>query len=259
MVRNYEVSRGGFGSGPFPKGDNAGLVRVLAGTGTAQLNVSDFVNTGTVDVQSGTLGLGARVISNGTFTGAGTVLLAGEINGTLVGQHFQVINAARVTGAFTLAGQLDWLDGIVDAQITVASGGLLNLSGSALKQLGGTLLNAGTVSLAAGNSLTAAPLNANVAFTNLATGILELHDGSEIRGGSGGAFFGPFPKGDNAGLVRVLAATGTAQLNVSDFVNTGTVDDNTQWRSVGSQYAYLHRRWHAIRDRIDHRNGRQCR
>ena len=215
---------GGFGSGPFPKGDNAGLVRVLAGTGTAQLNVSDFVNTGTVDVQSGTLGLGARVISNGTFTGAGTVLLAGEINGTLVGQHFQVINAARVTGAFTLAGQLDWLDGIVDAQITVASGGLLNLGGSALKQLGGTLLNAGTVSLAAGNSLTAAPLNANVAFTNLATGILELHDGSEIRGGSGGAFFGPFPKGDNAGLVRVLAATGTAQLNVSDFVNTGTVD-----------------------------------
>ena len=44
-------------------------MRVLASTGTARLNASDFVNTGTVDVQSGTLGLGARVMSSGTFAG----------------------------------------------------------------------------------------------------------------------------------------------------------------------------------------------
>ena len=105
------------------------------------------------------------------------------------------LNGGTLNGTFTIASTMNWFAGNVDAQVTVASGGVFNLTGSALKQLGGTLLNAGTVTLAAGSSLTAAPFNANVAFTNLATGILELHDGSELRGQSGGLWLGAIPQG----------------------------------------------------------------
>src|SRR5439155_392853 len=61
------------------------------------------------------------------------------------------LNGGALNGTITLASTMNWLAGNVDAQITIASGGVLNLNGSESKGLAGALVNGGTVIVAAGS------------------------------------------------------------------------------------------------------------
>src|SRR5206468_3176806 len=121
-------------SGTLRIGDtfnNAGLSRALAGT----LELGSGTNSGTYDAAAGgTLQLGGGTFqASAVLTGAGSKRLAGAFNGTLNGEDLIVDS---VSGAFTLNGAMNWTNGVMSqAEVTIAPGSVLNISGSADKSM----------------------------------------------------------------------------------------------------------------------------
>jgi hypothetical protein len=163
---------------------NEGLVVKNGGTGTTTFPFS-FINTGTIQVNAGTLVFGAltndglvqvnagaalmvqsgqgagvfqtaaggqlslsnfTVSPGGGFQGSGTVVLGGNLNGPLAGT-FTLDSNHTLTGDFTLIGTLNWTGGVMDARVTVMPGAVVNISGDNAKLvfLGFELINYGTV------------------------------------------------------------------------------------------------------------------
>lgn len=216
---DFSVLLGGAGA----RFDNAGLFVKSAGTGIATLPVA-FNNSGKVDVQSGTLRLsgggshngsfsaaaGARIELSGGQTIAGAVATSGRVNVT--GGSFSVLaggsylNASgnsisgtdfskHPAGQFTNAGSATF-------------SGTAGIQGSFDNQPGayfGTsvLVNAGTISNAAG-----ATLSSNGGGTN--TGVLDNAGGLYIYGNTSSF--------SNAGGIR-----NAGTLHIEGLANTGTI------------------------------------
>ncbi|MGH7954044.1 MAG: hypothetical protein ACREFE_19285, partial [Limisphaerales bacterium] len=125
----------------------------------------------------------------------------------------------NLTAPVTIAGVLNWSGGAISGDsLTIATNGVLNLTGNNGKYIENTLTNAGTVNWLDG---TVYPRNDNSrwfgAIENVAGGFWNIQCDQELYNDySGPGYF------HNAGTVQKLAGTGTTTINVP-FNNAGTV------------------------------------
>jgi uncharacterized repeat protein (TIGR01451 family) len=232
--------------------NNAGTFRKSVATGTTTINGNGINNSGTLDVQSGTVTLGSGGTSTGIFNtaAAGTILvssvytlgsgatLTGTGNYQLAAGQLSVSAAGVTVNHLTLAGGnlninsggsvsttasgvIDWnADATLSGagSLNVASGGTLNFGSSGTRYIdGGTLNNSGTINWSGGNNLSVY----NSGVINNLTGGLFLATNDQIIYfhccASGQAF-------NNAGTFRKTTATGTTSIQSNGFTNSGTVD-----------------------------------
>ena len=230
---------------------NQGTVRKSGGTGTSGIN-SIFSNTGTLDVQSGTVNVHGGGIGNGVFqteagatlgfsstsyevdsalTGAGTNLLtAGNLtlNGSINTSN-TVLAGATLTGNVAINSAFEWTSGVLgaaNAGISVATNAVLVLAGVNGTDyiMGEYLTNAGTIYLQSGNF----QINWQTYWGNLINlpgGIVNM--AADVSIDSYGNLLGFI----NQGTVRKSGGTGTSGINPI-FKNFGTVDVQTGTVSV---------------------------
>ena len=224
---------------------NAGLVRKTAGTNST-LNAT-FVNTGTVDVESGTLNLNnnstqAGIVTNasgmtlnfinGTHSvvagfsapGPGSLVLSGgtvnfnNVAGTTLPNLTFTGGTVGGTGSLTINGPFNWSGGTINNNTGgVTLNGVSTSNGVGFEAMllnPGLLINAGQLTWSGSGSLSSLQnLYISGLITNLAAGTITLAaDVSTAGGGTIG----------NAGLLRKTAGTNST-LNAV-LVNTGTVD-----------------------------------
>jgi uncharacterized repeat protein (TIGR01451 family) len=231
--------------------NNAGTFRKTTATNTTTITSNGFNNSGTVDIQSGTLNLtsggtstaifnaaaAGRLLFNGTaYTLAGAATLTGpgnfEINGGQVNVTGSAIAIAHLTmdgGTLNITGTLSTTStGVVDwtadsvlagaGSLTIASGATMNITGFGTRYIdGGTLNNDGTVNWSGGNNLSI--YNSGV-INNHASALFSVKNDSIIyfHCCAGGQAF------NNAGTFRKSVATNTTTIQSNGFTNSGTLD-----------------------------------
>ncbi len=234
----------GNGSATTPAFNNAGTFRKSAGGGTTPFNAGfAFINTGTLDVQSGTVSLagGGMNSAPGVFnTGSGKMLTFGASYAFNTGSQFTGLGDMRlVTGTFTLNGNITFtkltqmggalagtqvLNGIFtmgggswnsDGATALANGGTLNITNN-INLSNRILTNNGTVTWTAGTIS-----QGNGAIYN--NGLWDAQGDNSLNwDGNGSA---TTPAFNNAGTFRKSAGGGTTPFNAGfAFINTGTLD-----------------------------------
>jgi hypothetical protein len=211
LADNDSINTSSFGGGTLL---NAGsLMKTGTSLSTISSDQTHFTNTGTVDIQGGTLSLFGGMSNNGTVT----VEAGGELDiaGTLTG-----------TGNINVAGKLALNSSTIlgSGKTVIQSGGTLSTIGSVSVTLGQELDVSGQASIAANSTLN---LDAKDPVTNnedrgtlqvLSGGSLTLADGITI------ANTATYSDGevDNAGTLT-KTGTGTSTIAVA-LGNTATVD-----------------------------------
>lgn len=203
-----------------PRVINNGTIRKSAGTGNSIISVP-IINSGVLDVTSGLIGYGAGSQFNPgtTFTGAGANLVYSG-TATFTGDIFSdnlILGGASVLGTNTFFGTVNWTAGELGepAQVTIATNGMLNISGTADHAIRDVLCNAGRVNWSGANVIYFIHTGT---ISNLASGIFEAQNDGVLAHYSGVSTF------QNAGLLRKSAGSGNTTINLSTFGNTGTVD-----------------------------------
>ncbi|MEI6395248.1 MAG: hypothetical protein WCT12_29600, partial [Verrucomicrobiota bacterium] len=210
---------------------NQGVFRKSGGTGTTTIggNIS-FINSGTVDAQVGTISLGGIAIGNGSvFIGAGTNWLNGSSYPSLAGSFSSqnlVFDGATLGGTGTLeSGTMAWLSGTISSGtfFSVGSNATLNVSGSGLKNISGTLTNAGLVNWS----------GANINFAG--GGTLQNASGAvfDAQGDAYISQISPPATIINQGIVRKSAGSGTTTIGIS-FLNDGLVEGRSGTLLLGT-------------------------
>jgi hypothetical protein len=203
---------------------NFGTFRKSAGTGTTTLDGdTTFNNTGTLDIQSGTLtiqkGIGSGICNiasgaifspsgNYTFTNSTTFSGAGVISGFLIGNN-AVLNGTLTSSGVTMSGSL-----------TLSSNTMLNIAGSGLTINGfysgfAALTNYGTV------VWTNAILHGDYSPQIYNYGLWNAQADSTFvgEGSTGNTIF------NNFGTFRKSAGSGTTTMDGNTiFNNTGALD-----------------------------------
>jgi uncharacterized membrane protein len=229
---------GGIVLGDFsPSITNAGTFQKSSGTGGSTIGVF-LANTGTLEVDSGTLSLNNGGSSTGTTfnvaQGANLVFTGGPnfaLTGTFSSQNggtVQLLNGTVGigTGGATFnfaAGTFQWNGERINlneqtlsnaGNVAVVGTSALYANDTTIGNLGGTLANAGTIVQQGGSSLN---LYDSVFIANQS-------GGSFVFAGDGGIFVGDFsPSITNAGMFQKSSGTGTSTINVS-LINNGTVE-----------------------------------
>ena len=126
------------------------------------------------------------------------------------------------TGPVTINGQFNWSGGTLSGNpLTIASNGVMNVSGSGSKMLANVLTNAGTVNwVPSGGTFYVQNNNANVrgAIYNLAGALWDLQTDQNISC----YYCGAAELFNNAGTLRKSGGTGTTTFLVG-FYNSGVV------------------------------------
>jgi hypothetical protein len=202
--------------------DNFGTFLKSGNSGTTTLDAAVvFNNTGTVNVESGTLDLNGPDLNNG---GGFTTASGGFINfynfiftnsTTFTGVGGYLAGSANFGG--TIAGTLTWAAGNLSGVMTLASNGVFNIvAGGGNGFYGFILTNYGTVNWT--NTTIYGQADANAQIYNY--GLWNAQSDNTFAGGNAGGTtlfdnFGTFLKSGNGG-------TTTLDVNVV-FNNTGTV------------------------------------
>ncbi len=141
VVNNQSLWDAGFnGSLNFNGGaatafNNSGIFRKSAGAGTTTVGAIGFVNSGTIDAQTGTISFtGAATFNSGTsFVGAGTVAIntAATFNGGISSANLVFASGTFTGNAASLTGSASWSSGSF-------TGGWALTSGSTLTSVGGS-------------------------------------------------------------------------------------------------------------------------
>ena len=227
---------------------NEGVLRKSGGTGTTAI-LPQFYNSGTLDVQTGTVNLnntgqgsglflpeaGATLIFSQTYevdsnlTGAGTNLLNNgtfTLNGNINGSNV-VLNGANLLASNTVInGALTWNSGAINAGsvVTVATNRLLVLASGNGHYLYGTMTNAGTIQLLIGGANLYPRGSCNPGaigeLVNLPGALVDVQGDDSITAGCGTELL------VNQGVVRKSGGTGTTAISVL-FTNNGTLDVQT--------------------------------
>jgi hypothetical protein len=233
--------------------NNAGTFTKSASTATTHFD-AQFNNTGTVNVETGTLELAGGGTSSGnfsiaagssvklsqgifTFTG-GTATDSGSISAagaTLLVQSpvtFQNLSltsgSVAGTGTLFVTGTMSWTGGTMSGAgfTTIRASAALSISEAGQKMLSRrTLNNSGTVTWTDAGGLT---LSDGAAVHNLAGGLFDVRNDQPIDGGTTQGTF------TNTGTLRKSGGSGTTTVadNVA-LTNTGTVDVGSGTLFVG--------------------------
>ncbi len=204
--------------------NNAGTFRKSAGSGTTTFGVNiAFNNTGTVNVQTGTLNFtgGATFNDGSMFTGAGLTRMTGgtfTLSGNISSQNLEFASGT-LGGSSTISGTFPWTGGTMSAgTLTMTTGSTLTISGSGDHLLNGrTLNNAGTATWTDSGDIYGYN---GAAFNNLAGATFDAQNNrffSYCCGASGATF-------NNSGTFRKSAGGMTSfGFNIA-FSNSGTVN-----------------------------------
>ena len=220
------------GTGLLGTFTNQGTLRKSGGTGTTTIGNSAafvFVNSGTIDVQTGTMRFdGASSFQAGSaFTGAGVaeVTAASSFSGALTSQNLRLMGGTQAgSGAVIAAGTVEMRGGDLTGTWAVAPAATLALDSTASKQVrgGGTVLtNQGTVAWRVGSG--SLDLSGGAQVVN--QGLWDAQ-GNDILFNSAGVA----SSFTNAGTLRKSGGTGTTTVGTSAalvFVNSGTVEAAT--------------------------------
>src|ERR1035437_6298705 len=220
---------------------NQGTVRKSGGTGTNTI-APIFNNTGTLDVQTGTVSLngggsgngqfsaaaGATILFSSSYTvnsgsqfmGAGTNLWSGgtiTLNGSVTSSNAILAGATLAGTNGILSGLMTWTSGTMgNGGISpIATNGVLGLAGSAQKNLYGTITNRGIIPMTGSGALYCYGGSGAGKLINLAGGLVDIQSDVSITssGYSSEAIV-------NQGTVRKSGGTGTNTI-APIFNNTG--------------------------------------
>jgi autotransporter-associated beta strand protein len=184
-------------------------------TGTSTIGITlpiDFVNSGTVEAQSGTLELASRnTFSGGTvFSGGGVIAVSGNsaFTGTMNSTNLVVQSGTSTFGAnATWAGNTAWTGGTIQGALAIPAGATLSLTGAGAKTLdGATLTNAGAMTLFGAGNLV---LNNGANLTN--SGTLDLQSDAGVQ-----HTVGVTPALTNVGILRKSGGTGTSAIGIGN-------------------------------------------
>ena len=228
---------------------NQGVVRKSGGSGTTYIRPT-FNNSGTLDVKTGTVNLyygqgsgvflpeaGATLNFQTTYevdsslTGAGTNLLNGgtfTLNGNINGSNVVMNGASLLAGNTVINSGLTWNNGNINAGsvLTVATNGLLVLTGGNSHYFSGILTNAGTIQLPNGGG----DLNLYGSCTgggaigelvNLPGALVDVQGNDSISSAGCNTELVI-----NQGVVRKSGGSGTTYIRPT-FNNSGTLDVKT--------------------------------
>jgi hypothetical protein len=235
---------------------NAGTFAKTAGGKVSQVNVS-MANTGTINVETGTLLLNGLVNSlGGTMTGAGTLAVAGGETtfGTkaklTVAGFTQESGILVLTRSLAYGGEWDMTGGVLnlDNRKTTLTLSHADFDGGTLTGYGGTVLLGGTTEMA--NMLIGGPNTLTVLANSTVdqTGNIVFGPSSNptlnidatgtwaIEGSS--AISGPYGLIDNKGTFIDPNGSGTAVVN-EEFESTGTVTVNNAALNFDGIATYL--------------------
>jgi hypothetical protein len=181
---------------------NAGTFRKSGGTGITYL-AWNFSSTGSFDVQTGSLSCstwaGNNNTLNGNYTGSGTI-------------------NSGVSLTVASNAVYNWNSGEIDGSLTVAPGGLLNITNNTTYTIFGSLTNNGTVNWSSGSIYGYGPPSYNGLIYN--AGLWDAQfDGTLLLASGTPAFI-------NAGTFRKSGGTGTTTIGW-DLTSTGSFDIQT--------------------------------
>jgi hypothetical protein len=235
---------------------NQGVLRKSGGAGITYIYPS-LTNSGTLDVQSGTInlndtgqgsgvflpGAGATLIFSQNYevdnnlTGAGTNLLNGgtfTLNGNVNGSNV-VLNGANLLASNTaINSALTWNNGNINpgSVVTVPTNGLVTLSGGYAHDLYGIMTNAGTIQLlyGGGDFWLCGSCNGGIGeLVNLPGALVDIQGDSSIRNSCGTELL------VNQGLLRKSGGTNTTTITIA-FTNNGTVQVGIGTVSFGNAF-----------------------
>ena len=201
---------------------NAGTFRKSGGTGISYV-YWNFTSTGTLDIQTGSLSTSAWVgnnILNGDYTGTISV----NSNATVTVPASVTVNWTGGTvdagGVFNVSsnGVVNWGGGEVDGALTVAQGGVLNITNNTTYYIHGSLTNNGTVNWSAGTIYGYGPPSYNGLIYNAGLWNAQFDGSLAIASGS--------PAFINAGIFRKSGGTGATTIGWN-FTSTGIFDIQT--------------------------------
>jgi len=127
-----------------------------------------------------------------------------------------------LSGTFTNEGTLTWSAGVINGKMTIAPGGVLNITGTA-SHFGGLLDNYGTVIWTASTRFLG---GTDLAITNRVGAIFDIRTDCDINNGGGGSgpgysYGSAMPRFVNYGTLIKSAGTGTNSLSITTFENSG--------------------------------------
>jgi hypothetical protein len=207
-------------TGGTPVFVNQGTIRKTLSAGDTSWQVR-LVNSGTVDVQAGRISFpgGSEFASGTRLTGAGTNRLwSGSV--ALVGEIYSEnleLSGATLTGDGSFTGSLSWLSGTIAGSLNlfIPTNGVLLLAGSAIKQINGTVTNAGHIQWEGTGWL-----RLFGTLHNLESGLFDLRNSTVLD------FIGGSPLFVNEGIIRKTVSAGNTDWQVA-LRNSGQVDVQT--------------------------------
>ena len=208
---------------------NSGILRKQTATGATTFSSFNFINNGTVDIQSGQVNLnnGGTFNDGSNFTGAGiTYCITGtfQMNGTIHTENLVWWTGAYV-GTHTIVGTLQWYGGTPSGALTdttkIASGSTLKIAGSgSIVSYGRTLVNEGTIEW----SNSGVWYFANGAkVVNSPIGLFDARADNHIE------WYGVGERGDfdNQGILRKSVGSGQTYFGETYVTNSGTIEANS--------------------------------
>jgi hypothetical protein len=228
--------------GSTPTFNNIGTFRKTISASTTTFSGVTFINTGTVEAQTGTISFSGGVISGGTFnagpgttisfagtstfnngtvfTGAGVNLVTGgsvTLSGTVTSTNFEFAGGTLTNGG-TFTGTFNWTGGTISGGfMNVPTGGTLNISGTATKSMSGdTINNAGTVTWSGGDI----SCGDGAVFNNQTGGIFDAQSNAIFSW----TLLRSTPTFNNIGTFRKTISASTTTFSGVTFINTGTVE-----------------------------------
>ena len=217
-----DVSIGIGGSADFV---NQGTLVKSGGTGTSTIQPA-FINSGTVEADTGVISIAGGAALNGgsLFIGTGQTALSAStatLNGGLTSSNL-VLAGANLAGSGVLSGVLTWTAGEITggAILTVATNGLLVLAGSngVPYFMEGFFTNAGSLQLVSGD-LNLYSCGGAGELINLPGAVVDMTADVSIGIGCSGEFV-------NQGTLLKSGGPGPSTIQPT-FINSGTVEADT--------------------------------
>ncbi|MGC9944644.1 MAG: hypothetical protein ABSE48_22710 [Verrucomicrobiota bacterium] len=228
---SIDISSNQFGLCP-PVFSNEGTIRKSGGMGTSYLYPS-LINSGTVDVQTGTISFNGGGNLGGTLQseGNGALVLATNIYNaalTLAGNLTSTnafLRGAELGGTGIISGVLTWNSGSFDGGFqtpTIGTNGVLVLAGvnGTNYSLDIALDNQGIIKLISGNLLIDDCGSDFGQLNNEAGGLVDFENDVSIESSCGGQLI-------NLGTVRKSGGTGTSDIGAYLNNNAGILDAQT--------------------------------
>lgn len=215
-----------------------GTVRVLNGATLAYEGPATFGSASRVDAAEGATvryqgGSALNFLPGSQFTGAGVNRITGGVTfgGAINLPNFELSTGGSLYGAFTNIGVMNWTGGLFSGELTVALGGVLNLSGSAEKLLtSSSIHNSGVINWGGTGAIVAS----SGVISNRTGAIFNISGDASFTSRDGG-----FARFDNSGLVRKTGGAGLALFDGStEFNNNAVVEiqnGSLAWRGFLAQ------------------------